>query len=64
MLSEYSLVRSRKDVPESDVKAGDVGTIVHCYTKPEEGYEVEFLDKEGYTKDVLTYDRDELEPLK
>ncbi len=63
MLSEYSLVKSLKDVPDKDVKKGDVGTIVHCYTEPREGYEVEFLDKDGYTKDVLTYERYELEPV-
>ena len=57
MLSEYSLVKSDKNI-----KKGDIGTIVHCYTKPREGYEVEFLDKDGYTKDVLTYERFELKP--
>ncbi len=63
MLSELTLVKSLKDVPDKDIKAGDIGTIVHCYAEPREGYEVEFLDKEGYTKDVLTYERYELEPV-
>ncbi len=63
MLSELTLVKSLKDVPDKDIKAGDIGTIVHCYTDPREGHEVEFLDKEGYTKDVLTYERYELEPM-
>ncbi len=63
MLSELTLVKSLKDVPDKGIKAGDIGTIVHCYTDPREGYEVEFLDKEGYTKDVLTYERYELEPM-
>ncbi len=63
MLSELTLVKSLKDVPDKDIKAGDIGTIVHCYTDPREGYEVEFLDEEGYTKDVLTYERYELEPM-
>ena len=63
MLSENSIVRSLKDVPENDIEKGDIGTIVHCYVKPREGYEIEFLDKDGYTKAVLTYERRELEPL-
>ncbi len=63
MLSELTLVKSLKDVPDKDIKVGDIGTIVYCYTEPREGYEVEFLDKEGYTKDVLTYERYELEPV-
>ena len=63
MLSEYSLVKSLKDVPDKNIKKGDIGTIVHCYTEPREGYEVEFLDKDGYTKDVLTYERFELKPV-
>ena len=62
MLSEYSLVKSLKDVPDKGVRKGDVGTIVHRYTEPREGYEVEFLDNGGYTKDALTYERHELEP--
>ena len=62
MLSEYSLVKSLKDVPDKGIRKGDLGTVVHCYTEPREGYEVEFLDKDGYTKDVLTYERYELEP--
>ncbi len=63
MLSECSLVKSLKDVPDKGIKKGDIGTIVHCYTEPREGYEVEFLDKDGYTKDVLTYERRGLEPV-
>lgn len=64
MLSEHSLVISLKGVPEEGIAVGDMGTIVHCYTKPREGYEVEFLDEGGYTKAVLTYERNELEPVK
>ncbi len=63
MLREYSLVKSLNDVPEKDIKAGDIGTIVYCYTEPREGYEVEFLDENGHTKDVLTCERHELEPV-
>lgn len=64
MLREHSLVTSLKDLPEEGIAAGDVGTIVHCYSEPREGYEVEFLDEEGYTRAVLTYERNELEPVK
>ena len=62
MLSEYSLVKSLKNVPDKGVRKGDVGTIVHRYAEPREGYEVESLDNDGCTKDVLTYERHELEP--
>ena len=63
VLNECSLVKSLKDVPGKGVKKGDVGTIVHCYVEPREGYEVEFLDEDGYTLGVLTYERHELEPV-
>ena len=62
MISEYSLVKSLIDVPDKCIKKEDIGTIIHRYTEPREGYEVEFLDSDGCTKDVLTYERYELEP--
>lgn len=43
------------------VKCGDLGTIVFCFTQPTEGYEVEFLDDEGYTKAVLTLEPGDIE---
>jgi hypothetical protein len=44
------------DVPEEELKVGDVGTVVERHVTPgiEEGYSVEFFDMTGYTVAVVT----------
>jgi hypothetical protein len=45
------------DVPESGLRAGDVGTVVERHSVPgvtEEGYSVEFFDMTGNTVAVVT----------
>jgi hypothetical protein len=41
------------DLPEENLRRGQVGTIVEIYEKSK-GYEVEFVDKEGHTYGLLT----------
>jgi hypothetical protein len=41
------------DFPDFDLKAGDVGRVVHLYTDGA-AYEVEFLTLSGRTLDVVT----------
>ena len=48
----YADVILTRDVPESGLRAGDVGTVVERHTVPgvsEEGYSVEFFDMTGNT---------------
>ena len=44
------------DVPDHDVRAGDVGTVVehHVVAGKEDGYSVEFFDMTGKTVAVVT----------
>jgi hypothetical protein len=45
------------DVPERDLRAGDVGTVVERHSVPEvteEGYSVEFFDMTGNTVAIVT----------
>jgi Domain of unknown function (DUF4926) len=44
------------DLPEQELKAGDVGTVVERHTVPsmEDGYSVEFFDMTGQTVAVVT----------
>jgi hypothetical protein len=44
------------DLPDDDLKAGDVGTIVERHEVPgmEDGYSVEFFDMTGQTVAVIT----------
>lgn len=54
MLNLGDVVKTTKEYPQEGIALGEKGTIVMCFQEPAEGYEVEFLDKDGYTKAVLT----------
>ena len=47
---EYQVVKVLKDFPKENILAGDIGTIVVCFTIPNEAYEVEFVKEDGSTK--------------
>jgi hypothetical protein len=55
-LELYSDVILTLDLPEHDLRAGDVGTVVerHVVAGMEDGYSVEFFDMTGQTVDVVT----------
>ncbi|MCI0478144.1 MAG: DUF4926 domain-containing protein [Anaerolineales bacterium] len=40
--------------PQNQVLAGDLGTIVEIYTRPQLAYEVEFVNPDGTTRALLT----------
>ncbi len=42
------------NVPDQDVLAGDLGTIVEIYTTPALAFEVEFVNPDGTTRALLT----------
>ena len=53
----YADVILTRDVPESGLRAGDVGTVVERHVVAavrEEGYSVEFFDMTGNTVAVVT----------
>lgn len=53
MIREHDRVVLTADVPEEDLVAGDVGTVVHLW-KAGEAYEVEFFTVTGKTAAVAT----------
>jgi hypothetical protein len=56
-LELYSDVILTRDVPDSGLRAGDVGTLVERHVVSgvaEEGYSVEFFDMTGNTVAVVT----------
>jgi hypothetical protein len=51
-LKTLDCVVLKEDLPELDLRAGDVGTIVEIY--PPDGVEVEFVAATGETKAVVS----------
>ncbi len=51
----YTDVILTVDLPEEDLKAGDIGTVVERHVAPgvEDGYSVEFFDMTGHTIGVV-----------
>ncbi len=52
------------DVPEYDLRAGDVGTVVEHHRAPgrEDGYSLEFFDMTGRTLAVVVLPKSKLRP--
>ncbi len=53
MIREHDRVVLLADLPEKDLTAGDVGTVVHAYAG-DSAYEVEFMTLAGVTVAVVT----------
>ncbi|HXA05638.1 MAG TPA: DUF4926 domain-containing protein [Bryobacteraceae bacterium] len=53
MIRELETVVLLHDVPQHDLKSGDVGAVVHLYDGGK-AFEVEFVTAEGRTVAVLT----------
>ena len=50
-------------LPDQQVLAGDLGTIVETYTQPALAYEVEFVNPVGATRALVTLAPDHLRRL-
>ena len=62
MIKEHDCVVLMKNLPEEDLEAGDIGTVVHLH-KGGEGYEVEFMTLTGETVAIVTLLASEVRPL-
>lgn len=51
------------NLPDHNVLAGDLGTIVEVYTHPGLAYEVEFVNPDGSTRALLTLAPDQVRKL-
>lgn len=63
MLNVGDVVRLTKSFIGEGLPTHAEGTVVMCFNEPSEGYEVEFLDEDGYTKAVLTLEPGEFEVI-
>ncbi|MGC4768951.1 DUF4926 domain-containing protein [Micromonospora sp. DT44] len=60
MLELYDVVELREAIPEEELPAGAVGTVVHVFSGPPAAYEVEFADADGRTVAMFTLRADQL----
>ena len=50
----FETIIATVNLPDHQVLAGDLGTIVEVYTNPEIAYDVEFVNPDGTTRALLT----------
>ncbi len=62
MIKEHERVVLKKGIPDQGLKTGDVGTVVHIYTKGE-AFEVEFLTLHGETVAIATLNASQVRPV-
>ena len=63
MIKEYEQVVLTEDLPEHDLKAGDLGTVVMIHGN-HAGYELEIFSADGRTLDVVTVEASQVRPVK
>src|SRR5207249_1597396 len=63
MINEHDDVVLTEDVPTEELKAGDIGTVVHIHAKGE-AYEVEFIYLDGETIAVVTLMANQVRSIK
>jgi hypothetical protein len=61
-IKEHDCVVLTKNLPAENLKAGDVGTVVHIY-KDGAAYEVEFVTLAGDTVAVATVEATDVRPV-
>ncbi len=59
MIPEHKQAVLMVDLPDYDLKAGDVGVVVHIYPNAT-AYEVEFFTLDGHTVDVVTIESNQV----
>ncbi len=59
MISELDTVALTHDIPEHNLKKGDMGAVVHCY-KNNSAFEVEFVTADGNTIALLMLNRSDI----
>ena len=62
MIRKHDRVVLKKSIPEQDLKAGDVGAVIHVYKKGR-AFEVEFMTLHGETVAVATLEASQVRPV-
>jgi hypothetical protein len=61
-IAEHDVIVLTRDLPECDLRAGDVGAVVHVYAEGK-AYEVEFVTGAGHTLAVETLQPKDIRPF-
>jgi hypothetical protein len=62
MIKEHEKAVLTVDLPGYNLKAGDVGVVVHVYSRGN-AYEIEFFTLDGHTLDVVTVESSQVRPI-
>jgi Domain of unknown function (DUF4926) len=62
MIKEHDRVVLKQEVPEQELKTGDVGTVIHVH-KNGEAFEVEFVALDGETLAIATLEASQIRPV-
>ncbi len=62
MIQEHDRAILTVDLPAYNLKAGDIGTVVHIYGSGD-AYELEFFTVGGQTLDVVTVEASQVRPV-
>ena len=62
MIAEHERIVLTGDLPQENLRAGDVGTVVFVHTRGA-AYEVEFMTLDGTTVAVATVEANQLRPV-
>jgi len=58
MINELDLVVLKRDITESNLITGDIGTVIHKYN--DTNFEIEFVTAEGSTVAVLSLSNNDI----
>lgn len=62
MLNELDVVKAKRKLSEK-VKQNTEGTIVMVYDEPRNAYEVEFVDSDDESLEILTVEAEDIEKI-
>ena len=62
MIKQFERIVLTTDLPQSDLKAGDMGVVVMIHGD-NEAYELEIFSADGHTLDVVTVEADQVRPV-
>jgi len=63
MINEYDVVQAKRNLSQSILK-GSRGAVLMIFDEPNLAYEVEFVDEEGETIDIITVYPNDLEVIR